>query len=335
MKPVPEPLLHRPPQGAVSAAGSGPPGPAVDGASPATARSSALRHPSDLRSTAYLLAWPALLALLYSGRLSLLGQGLAYALLIYLSLALVVIEHNHMHLRIWRRRGLNRLTDTLLSMFTGHACHVFHATHNANHHRHHHGPKDAARTYRFRFGDTNHLAGYLLHPAQTLCILWPLIRDWHARLRVRAPAVHRYYLRQWLWVAGFHVLLVALNPVAWCLYVLLPQALALHWLLGANYLQHAHADGHSRLQFARNFTGGVNRLFFNIGYHTAHHLHPKAHWNDLPEYHLHYASQLHPSLVETSLTRYTLVTLTLGMVWPRLASRTRMAEKPSANTQSP
>lgn len=276
-------------------------------------------------SLACLLAWPALLALLYGGSLEGWTHGMAYALLIYLSLALVVIEHNHMHLRIWRRRGLNRATDTLLSMFTGHACHVFHATHNANHHRHHHGPQDAARTYRFRHGDTNHLAGYLLHPAQALGVLWPLIHQWHARLKLRAPAAQRYYQRQWLWVIGFQAVLAAIDMRAWGLYVLLPQMLALHWLLGANYLQHAHADGHSRLQFARNFTGGVNYLFFNIGYHTAHHLHPKVHWSELPAWHQRYAPGLHARLTETSLLRYVLVTLTLGMVWPRVASRSLMA----------
>ncbi len=285
-------------------------------------------------SLAYLLAWPLLLALLYSGQLGAWAHAVAYALLVYLSLALVVIEHNHMHLRIWRQRGLNRVTDTVLSMFTGHASHVFHATHNANHHRYHHGPLDAARTYRFSFGDTNHLAGYLLHPAQALSVLWPLIHQWHARLKARAPAVHRYYQRQWLWVLGFHGVLATLDPVAWGLYVLVPQLLALHWLLGANYLQHAHADGRSRLQFARNFTGGVNRLFFNIGYHTAHHLHPRVHWSELPKYHLLYAQRLHASLIEASLLRYFWVTLTLGMVWPGMASRTLMTSTDKEGEQA-
>lgn len=282
-------------------------------------------------SVAYLIAWPVLLAVLFSAPLPMWVHAAAYALLIYVSLALVVIEHNHMHLRIWRRRGLNRVTDTWLSMATGHACHVFHATHNGNHHRYHHGLLDVARTYRFRSGDTNHLLGYLMHPAQALGVLWPLIHQWQVRLRVRAPAVHRYYQRQWGWAMGLHAVLIAIDPLAWSLYVLIPQLLALHWLLGANYLQHAHADGSSRLQFARNFTGGVNLLFFNIGYHTAHHLHPRVHWKALPQYHQRYAPRLHAQLIETSLLRYVLLTLSLGMVWPRMASRPLNPEQASAS----
>ena len=296
---------------------------------------SALRHQSDLLSLACLLSWPVLLTLLFTGRLHGWIWGVAYALLIYLSLAMVVIEHNHMHLRIWRRPWLNRTTDTLISIITGHACHVFHATHNANHHRYHHGPMDVARTYRFSQGDTNHLVGYLLHPAQALSVLWPLIFHWLGRMKKRNPAVRRYYLRQWIWVLGFHVVLAILDWRAWGLYVVLPQLVALHWLLGANYLQHAHADGHSRRHFARNFTGGVNRLFFNIGFHTAHHLHPKVHWSELPRWHDHYAPHLQVSLSETSLLRYVLVTLTLGMVWPRAASRSHMAQASETLPQRP
>lgn len=230
-----------------------------------------LKHPSDWRSVLCIALWPLCVAALYTGRLPGWALGLVLGLLIYLSLALPVIEHNHMHLRLWRTHRLNRLTDTLLSALQGRPVFLFHPAHNANHHRYHHGPRDAARTYRFAGGDTNHLWGYLLHPLQAVGVLWPLFGAWLARLTARAPAVRRYYLRQIAWAVAFTALMIATDAAAWLKFVLLPQLLGLHWLLGANYLQHAHADGRSRLQFARNFTGGVNRWFFNIGYHTAHH----------------------------------------------------------------
>ena len=218
-----------------------------------------LKHPSDWRSVLCIALWPLCVAALYTGRLPGWALGLVLGLLIYLSLALPVIEHNHMHLRLWRTHRLNRLTDTLLSALQGRPVFLFHPAHNANHHRYHHGPRDAARTYRFAGGDTNHLWGYLLHPLQAVGVLWPLFGAWLARVTARAPAVRRYYLRQIAWAVAFTALMIAIDPAAWLKFVLLPQLLGLHWLLGANYLQHAHADGRSRLQFARNFTGGVNR----------------------------------------------------------------------------
>ena len=111
-----------------------------------------LKHPSDWRSVLCIALWPLCVAALYTGRLPGWALGLVLGLLIYLSLALPVIEHNHMHLRLWRTHRLNRLTDTLLSALQGRPVFLFHPAHNANHHRYHHGPRDAARTYRFAGG---------------------------------------------------------------------------------------------------------------------------------------------------------------------------------------
>ena len=293
-----------------------------------------LKHPSDWRSVLCIALWPLCVAALYTGRLPGWALALALGLLIYLSLALPVIEHNHMHLRLWRKRRLNRLTDTLLSALQGRPVFLFHPAHNANHHRYHHGPRDAARTYRFAGGDTNHLWGYLLHPLQAVGVLWPLFGAWLARLTARAPAVRRYYLRQIAWAVAFTALMIATDPAAWLKFVLLPQLSGLHWLLGANYLQHAHADGRSRLQFARNFTGGVNRWFFNIGYHTAHHLQPRLHWSALPAAHQRIASQIHPRLTERSLLRYALVTLVGGLIWRGARSHSLMQAAPPSPRDS-
>lgn len=293
-----------------------------------------LKHPSDWRSVLCIALWPLCVAALYTGRLPGWALGLVLGLLIYLSLALPVIEHNHMHLRLWRKRRLNRLTDTLLSALQGRPVFLFHPAHNANHHRYHHGPRDAARTYRFAGGDTNHLWGYLLHPLQAVGVLWPLFGAWLARLTARAPAVRRYYLRQIAWAVAFTALMIATDPAAWLKFVLLPQLLGLHWLLGANYLQHAHADGRSRLQFARNFTGGVNRWFFNIGYHTAHHLQPRLHWSALPAAHQRIASQIDPRLTERSLLRYALVTLVGGLIWRGARSHSLMQAAPPSQRDS-
>ena len=187
-----------------------------------------LKHPSDWRSVLCIALWPLCVAALYTGRLPGWALGLVLGLLIYLSLALPVIEHNHMHLRLWRKRRLNRLTDTLLSALQGRPVFLFHPAHNANHHRYHHGPRDAARTYRFAGGDTNHLWGYLLHPLQAVGVLWPLFGAWLARLTARAPAVRRYYLRQIAWAVAFTALMIAIDPAAWLKFVLLPQLLGLH-----------------------------------------------------------------------------------------------------------
>jgi beta-carotene hydroxylase len=60
---------------------------------------------------------------------------------------------------------------------------------------------------------------------------------------------------------------------------------------------------------SRNFTGLMNVLWLNIGYHTAHHFEPRGHWSDMPALHKHHVKKVPPWLVETSLLWYFVRTL--------------------------
>jgi fatty acid desaturase len=279
-----------------------------------------LRNFRDLQSLAYLAALPALLGWQWRHGFSLP----AYALALFLTLGLGVIHHNHCHLPMWRSRRANRVTDFVVSMLQGHPSFVFHPAHRANHHRYKHGPKDAARTYRFAGGDTNHLLGYLLHPLQAVCVLYPVFAAYLARLRRHSPGVYRYCLAEYAAVLTFSGALALASPRKAFLYVLLPQLHGLHWLLATNYLQHAHADGQSRVDYARNFTGLLNPLLFNIGLHTAHHECPRAHWSELTTLHRKWQGRLRPELSEPSLIAYMCRVFLLAPLFPRWRSRSLM-----------
>jgi fatty acid desaturase len=110
------------------------------------------------------------------------------------------------------------------------------------------------------------------------------------------------------------------DPVKMLLYVLIPQAVGLHFLLASNYLQHAHASEGSRYNHSRNFVGISNLVWFNVGYHTAHHESEHIHWTELPAAHRQIDTHISPSLVERSLVRYFLGTLILGQVLRRFRS---------------
>ena len=277
-----------------------------------------MRYARDWLSVAYLLAVPALAGWLWA-----FGFHVApYAALLFFIQALGVIHHNHTHLPMWHRAWLNRTTDLLLTALQGHPTYVFHATHIDNHHRYHHGALDAARTYRW--GDTNHLWGYLCHPFQAVWALYPLFWKWLLRGLHTDEVPWRFALLQYGVVAAVWGLLAWADAVKFLQFVLLPQLFGLHWLLGANYLQHAHADGRSAHNFARNFEGWVNACCFNIGLHTAHHLRPELHWSLLPQAHAAIRPGLDPRLLEGGLARYMWRTFVLSMFNPRHRSRSLM-----------
>lgn len=274
----------------------------------------------DLQSLAYMAALPALAAWQWV-------HGIAlplYAAMLFLTLGTGVIHHNHTHRRMWRNKRLNRLTDLWLTLLQGHPTYVFYPAHVANHHRYRHGPLDVARTYRFG-GDTNHLWGYLIHPLQAVGVLYPLFVRWLLAQRRRGSGAWRHALHQYAAVALLWGALAAIDAEKWLLLVLLPQLHGLHWLLATNYLQHAHADGHSRMNYARNFEGWVNPLLFNIGLHTAHHEHPRAHWSELTRLHRDYRDRVDPRLNAGGLLPYMFRSFFLALFVPCLRSRSLMA----------
>jgi len=281
-----------------------------------------LRHRRDLQSVFYLLAQPALVLAMWQGYavMSALIWALAYGLLIFLCIALSAVHHNHAHYRLWQNKYANRICDHYISLLQGHPTFVFYASHNAIHHRYHHGPQDLTRTYRFG-ADSNHLLGFLIHPLQATWVLYPVFIRWIRRLWRRQPKVCLYYLSQYLWLLLLWAGALWLQPQKALWLVIVPQLIGLHWLLATNYLQHAHADGYSSLNFSRNFTGLVNLLCFNIGLHTAHHLHPRRHWTELPRLHQDLLPQLRPELQEHGLAQYLWRRLLLGSLFPAWRSQ--------------
>ncbi|WP_308418290.1 fatty acid desaturase [Iodobacter fluviatilis] len=277
----------------------------------------------DWQSLLYLGLQPLLILYLWQTGLTSTINKLLFCLLLFLTLGISVIHHNHCHLHIWRNKQFNRMTDIWITLLQGHPTFVFYPAHIANHHRYHHGPKDVARTYRFG-SDSNNLLGYVLHPLQAAWVLYPLFITWLSRLKQRKSAVFYYCLRQYIVMALAWCLLAMIDYHKFLTFILMPQLHGLHWLLATNYLQHAHADGHSRINFARNFEGWVNPLLFNIGLHTAHHRHPRVHWSELSTLHPRYRQQVDPRLNAGPLLAYMFRTYFLSLFHTRWRSQSLM-----------
>ena len=287
-----------------------------------------MRNWRDLQSIAYLIALPVLVCWQWRFGFS----WWLFSAELFLTLGVGVIHHNHAHLRIWRSRILNRLTDLWVSLLQGHPTFVFHAAHVGNHHRHRHGEHDIARTYRFHtfgaHGDSNHLSGYLLHPIQAACVLYPLFIKTLCRYYCQHKTYFYYCVLQYVIVLGFWSVLALIDWRKWLVLVLIPQLHGLHWLLATNYLQHAHADGSGssmpikNYNYARNFYGLVNPLLFNIGLHTVHHEQSRAHWSQLSVLNDRYKNLVASQLQERSLLGYMLRVYIMGIFSARFRTQT-------------
>ena len=260
-----------------------------------------MKHWSDLQSLTYVVLYVALIVAQWIFGFS----WPMYVGVLFLAVGIQVVHHNHIHLGIWNSKRLNHLTNLVISVVSAVPSAMMFGSHLKNHHVHQHGPEDVTRTYRFG-GDHNHLLGYVLHPLQAFCVLIPkFFRDfldqWPRRTRFSKDLLLQVCLIGIVWIG-----LLILDWQKFLLLVLIPQAFGLHWLLGSNYFQHAHCDDASEVNYARNFTGAVNWFLLNIGFHTAHHDHPKAHWSSLRQLHREQVHEIHPSLCVSSFARYVL-----------------------------
>lgn len=275
-----------------------------------------LRHSADRRTLLYMAAATGVLFAQWTADRF---HPLLFAASLVLAFAVSVMHHNHQHLPLWRRAWLNHATDLWFTLFQGHPGFAFDPAHVGDHHAHRNAERDTTRTWRW--GDGNDLPGFIAHPVLFACAVGPLLGRHVAQLsrtdrrRLAVVALHYAVL------VGAVALALRADWQRAVLFVLVPQAAALFFLLAANYLQHAHADDLSRWNHSRNFLGWVNPLFFNVGLHTAHHEHGDAHWSDLPRLHAQLAPRLDPRLVEPSLFAYGLRVFVAGAFVPALRSR--------------
>ena len=268
-----------------------------------------LHRVRDLQPLAYLIIYPLLMAYQWLNGF----HAALFFLMLVLSVGLSVAQHHHTHLRIWKSKRLNRFADWMFSVVQGVPSFVFFPAHIGNHHKHSHGAEDETRTYRFG-GHHNHLIGFLLHPFQALTVLVPSMLSYIPR---RAKKGDFWPLIEVISIVVVSATLALIDLRLWLLFVALPQAHGFHWLLSSNYLQHAGArpstgpeSGEDGLyEASRNFTGLVNLVWLNIGYHTAHHFEPRAHWSEMPSLHKKHVTSVPSWLVEKSLLWYFLRTL--------------------------
>lgn len=257
-----------------------------------------LRHLADLQSLVFLAVQTVLMVILWLGfwRNFFVWYGLAW-----LVVCSANVKHNHMHRRMARWAWANFVLDHWLGFLTGTTATSILTEHNLRHHGHNNTEEDFVRAS---------LVGFRSQALNVICFV---PRAW-SELYLRKPLdlklwwqTHRPLfwrgLFEQLTLGSMVCLLLILDWRATLLYVLIPWVHGQWWLITFNLLQHQALAPDDPWQNSRNVVGrGFNFFFFNIGYHTAHHLRPTLHWSELPRFHAaKIAGRIDPRLVSISL----------------------------------
>ena len=248
-----------------------------------------------------------------------------YTWYLFMAVAVAVMTHNHNHLPMWRSKVLNVLTDWWLTVFYGFPIFAWIPTHNKNHHRFNNCEGDDSITYRV--SEKNNFLTLVSYPTisgyyQQKAIV-RYLKEMKANNREKFWICISQYVVLILWIAAA----IIIDWEKALLFVFIPQQVSLFSVLIFNYVQHVHANEESEWNHSRNFTGFLNFLLFNNGYHTIHHHKAGLHWNKVPEAHKEIVHNIDPILLERSFWWYIVKSYFLSVFIPKFRTNSMRLER--------
>ncbi len=254
-----------------------------------------------------------------------------YTWYLFMAVSVSVMTHNHNHLPMWNSKKMNLLTDWWLTVFYGFPIFAWIPTHNKNHHRFNNREGDDSITYRI--SERNNFLTLVSYPTISGYYQQRAIKEYLKDLKTKNREKFWKSISQYavlvLWIAVAFI-------VDWekaLLFVIIPQQVSLFSVLIFNYVQHVHADEESEWNHSRNFTGFLNVLLFNNGYHTIHHHKAGLHWSAVPEAHKEIESKINPILLERSFWWYIFRSYILSLFVPKYRTISMRLERKSKETR--
>ncbi len=295
-----------------------------------------LHHRSDIRSVVWVVLAVSLVIIQYSDPAWVIYLS---PISCYLAIACGTISHNHNHRATFRSKQMNHFFSHVLTIFYGYPTLMWVPTHNLNHHRFVNRPGDATATWRYTNKHSIWVA--LAYPFVSGYFQSFPIRQYIARVKDRKPKLYaRIRFQYAIWIGTYvglgalaaflyHSQQTGLGLYLWFFSVILPAILSSTVIMYFNFIQHVHTDAWSEHDHSRNFVGGwFNFLFFNNGYHTAHHDNPAMHWSELPAEHRRIASTINSKLNERNLLWFMFRQYLLTPVFPGLGTK-QIGESPA------
>ena len=281
-----------------------------------------LKNRADIKSLIYIIITTALFVIQWV----FIGvNSFIYTWYLFMSVAVSVMTHNHNHLPMWQSKTLNTITDWWLTVFYGFPIFAWIPTHNKNHHRFNNREGDDSITYRV--SEKNNFLTLISYPTISgyyqQNAIFRYLKDLKANNKEKYWLCISQYVILFLWIAGA----LLLDWQKALLFVIIPQQVSLFSVLIFNYVQHVHANEESEWNHSRNFTGFLNFMLFNNGYHTIHHHKAGLHWSKVPEAHAEIEHNIDPILLERSFWWYIVRVYILSIFIPKFRTNSMRLER--------
>ncbi len=218
----------------------------------------------------------------------------AVTLLLPLQISAITINHNHHHLNFLHFRLMNRIFESVLYFQTGTSPYSWTLHHNIGHHKFYLDQEKDTSRWKRRNGQKMGRIEYTLCNAM---LIYPEI--------VRVGRAHPKIFRKFVWMFFLNNLvlltLVVLAPLKALIIFIVPMLLMIYVLVDTTYAHHVGLETDHHLEASHNRLAWLyNRCTWNLGYHTAHHMRPGAHWTRLPELHQEIENEIPDVLLKDS-----------------------------------
>ena len=199
------------------------------------------------------------------------------------------ILHNHIHVPLTSSKPFNRLLGKILGLSTGMPPGNWLLMHKHGHHAEH--KIQSLRRWRYvRLTDPpDDAKAGIWHTLQfaarktplQICIPVGVMVGMLFRTRLyRRFAL--FHLVDYALIAAYVALLFALSPYGGYAMVII-YLMVTYISISVDYVSHAGETMEGEAFFANAcYNPLFNRLFWNFGYHAAHHVSPSTHWSELP-----------------------------------------------------
>lgn len=216
-----------------------------------------------------------------------------------------IVEHNVVHVPIFRSKFLNALFSWLCHLSNGLALAGYRAHHVTNHHRYNNRFNSSERDWSSPFGFKG--TRYPDRPVSRLYYVatFPILAHtevWSCLLREPASKTTRAFLVSQAVVGTACAVLIWVSPAGFVKFFLLPWIVIIFGAANNNWDEHKGCKMTNPYDSANNRLSFLHTvLSFNLGYHVAHHIQPSLHWSLLPSYHKTlYLSRLDDHLPSTT-----------------------------------
>ena len=195
-------------------------------------------------------------------------------------------NHHHQHSFVFKNKKMNRILEFFYALHTGATTNIWVLHHNLGHHKNYLDQSIDQSRWKRKDGL---ISGYWRYSLEITVTAY--YRAWKVGQKYKTQQKDFIYFTG---ITLFILMLLTIyKPINSLLLFIIPMIVSLFLTSQATYKHHTGLDTDNKYEASYSDLNKFwNLVTGNLGYHTAHHVKPNAHWSILPAVHAEMLSKI-------------------------------------------